>query len=258
MNKRDTSWDPQSNWYDKIVGDEGSYYHKELIIPELLKVLGDVSSLRILDLGCGQGIFSRILKKKNAIVYGIDLSKKLIQKAKQYPDSEGIHFYTLNAENMSIFQNEFFDRVISILSIGNIRRIDLVFKEVYRILKYQGLFYIVTIHPCFRIPRQSHWGYDELNKIMYRRVDRYAISMEIPIITHPGKTKSIIKDQDYSLMFHRSLGEIFSYFNKSQFLIKNVEEWYSPKKSEGKRAKEENRARKEIPLFIMFEAIKLI
>ena len=40
------------------------------------------------------------------------------------------------------------------------------------------------------------------------------------------------------------------------FVIKKIEEWISPKKSEGKMAKIEDEGRKEFPLFMAIEAIK--
>jgi hypothetical protein len=32
---------------------------------------------------------------------------------------------------------------------------------------------LLLTHPCFRVPRQSGWGWDEQRKLQYRRVDRY-------------------------------------------------------------------------------------
>ena len=40
------------------------------------------------------------------------------------------------------------------------------------------------------------------------------------------------------------------------FLITNIEEWVSPKKSEGPMAIIEDRARNEFPLFLAIKAVK--
>lgn len=257
--KSNTSWDAQAKWYDKIVGEDGSYYHKQVIIPNLLKRLGEIKNKKIVDIGCGQGFFCRILAKHNANVIGIDLSKKLIDIAKQYPSSKNLEYYVANSEDLSFLEKNSFDYAISILSIGNIRNIEKTFEEIYKILKQNGKFIFVIIHPCFRIPRQSSWEYEQDSKIQYRRIHRYFSEMEIPIITHPGKVKNQDKiyDHDYSLMFHRPLQTLFKSLIKKNFLISDLEEWCSNKKSYGKKAKAENRARQEIPLFLMIEAIKL-
>ncbi len=256
--KHNTSWDAQAKWYDKIVGEEGSYYHKEVIVPKLLQKLGSIKNKKILDLGCGQGFFCRILSKKQAKVTGVDLSKNLIHLAKTYPTYD-IQYFISSSENLSFLEENSFDFAISILSIGNIKNISQTFKEIYKILKNNGKFIFVIIHPCFRIPRQSQWLLDQNQKIQYRRIDRYLSEMEIPIITHPGKTKhsNSLDDQDYSIMFHRPLEKIVKELVNSAFLISDLEEWTSNKISHGKKAKAENRARKEIPLFLMIEAIKI-
>jgi ubiquinone/menaquinone biosynthesis C-methylase UbiE len=257
--KNNTSWDEQAKWYDKIVGEEGSYYHKEIIVPKLLEELGSIKDKKILDLGCGQGFFCRILSGKGANVVGIDLSKNLINLAKKYPSNKKINYYVANAEDLSFLENNSFDFIISILSLGNIKNIDKVFNEIYRLLKPNSKFYFIIMHPCFRIPRQSHWEFDEVKKIQYRRIDMYMTELEIPIITHPAKIKKEenLKDQDYTVMFHRPLSKIFELLNKNRLLISNLWELCSNKISVGKRAKAENRARKEFPLFLLIESIKI-
>lgn len=48
-------------WYDKLVGDEGSDYHRNVILPAALKLLDLKAGERVLDLCCGQGILTRSL-----------------------------------------------------------------------------------------------------------------------------------------------------------------------------------------------------
>lgn len=52
-----------------------------------LVILNKYNFSKILDLGCGKGTFTSLLKRKNNYVLGIDLSKTAIKKAKsKYPD----------------------------------------------------------------------------------------------------------------------------------------------------------------------------
>lgn len=255
--KTNTDWDAQAQWYDAIIGEHGSYYHREVIVPALLKEMGDVEAKTVLDLGCGQGFFCRILSQRKAKVVGIDLSPKLIEIARTYRQ-ENITYYVANAEELSFLQDSSFDFIVSILSLGNIRNIDKVFFHVNRLLKPEGKFFFVILHPCFRIPRQSHWGYEESTKLQYRRIHRYLTEMEIPIITHPGKVKEKLRDQDYTVMFHRPLSVIMFHLKNHNLVISNLLELTSNKISKGKRAKAENRARKEFPLFLLVEVIKKV
>ena len=45
------------------------------MFPNLLRLIGDVKAKKVLDLACGQGVFSRILKNEKADVTGVDIAK---------------------------------------------------------------------------------------------------------------------------------------------------------------------------------------
>jgi len=50
--------------------------------PYFKKLLGDISDKDVLDLGCGEGHFTRIISENTTgKVYGMDLSKEMIQLA---------------------------------------------------------------------------------------------------------------------------------------------------------------------------------
>jgi hypothetical protein len=113
-------------------------------------------------------------------------------------------------------------------------------------LKRGGRLLIVLNHPCFRIPRQSGWGIDEESDLQYRRIQRYMTPLEIPIQMHPGKGER----SETTLSFHRPLSVYSSWLWQAGFLIEKIEEWCSDKTSEGAASRRENRARREIPLFL--------
>ena len=71
---------------------------------------------------------------------------------------------------------------------------------------------------------------------------------------HPGDAPD-----DFTLSFHRPLQVYVKGLRKAGFTVDMLEEWISNKKSEpGPRAAAENKARKEIPLFLLIGAIKVI
>src|SRR5690606_19976737 len=75
-------WDQVAGWYDKLVGDGGSDYHRHVILPAALRLLAPAAGERILDLCCGQGVlFPLLLEAKAAGVTGVDASPKLIASA---------------------------------------------------------------------------------------------------------------------------------------------------------------------------------
>ena len=70
---------------------------------------------------------------------------------------------------------------------------------------------------------------------------------------HPGD-----KPDEMTISFHRPLQFYFKQLGKAGFGVTNMEEWSSNRLSQpGPRAEAENRARKEIPLFMCLEAEKI-
>ena len=250
--KKDTSWDQVADWYDKLVGDEGSDYHRNLINPLALKMLSPQKGQKILDLACGQGVFCRELEKFGADVIGIDSSKKLIDLAKSR-SPESIKYIVSDATNMKSFQNGTFDAVTCIMAIQNMDPLNKVISETSRVLKSGGRFLFVLSHPCFRIPKQSSWGFDNRKFIQYRRIDKYISEIKAPIRMHPGYDPS-----QTTYTFHRPISEYFKALRANGMAVIDLSEWVSHRLSKpGTRAIAENTAREEIPLFMAILAQKV-
>ena len=64
LKKTITLWDQASRWYDSLVGSQGTDFHKDIIMPGAYNMLNPTKGNRVLDLACGQGVFSRFLYKK--------------------------------------------------------------------------------------------------------------------------------------------------------------------------------------------------
>ncbi len=109
------------------------------------------------------------------------------------------------------------------------------------------------MHPSFRGPKETSWGWDEAASVQYRRVDRYLEPRKTPITTHPGKDAG-----SYTWSFHKPLEMYVKSIVKAGLLVDALEEWPSHKSStSGPRAKAENVARKEIPMFLALRARKI-
>lgn len=250
----DTSWNNVAKWYDTFVGDVGGKFHQDLIVPLVDEMLALKPDLSILDLGCGQGFYSRHLVSlnKQLNIVGIDKSSELIKIAKQRGD-KGIKYLSADATNLEVIKDMGFDRIICILAIQNMDPLEKVFSWCNRLLNKGGQLVIVTTHPAFRIPRQSGWGIDEGRKLQYRRVDSYMSVMKIPIIAHPGQQNKIA-----TWTFHRPLEKYVEELSTHGFVIDKLKEVISNKKSEkGKFSKAEDTARLEIPMFIAIRALKI-
>ncbi len=250
--RKQTLWDQASRWYDSLVGMSGSDYHQTIVMPGVLKLLELNAGRRVLDLACGQGVFSRFLLEKKIKPEGLDSSEELLRMARAH-SVKPITYHLGNAGDGKLLDGQEFDGIACLLAVQNMEKVEPVFQNVARWLKPKGKFVMVLTHPCFRIPRQTHWGWDDEKKIEYRRVDRYANEMKIPILTPP-----FIDKVNFTMTYHRPLQNYFSALLKAGLCVDSLEEWMSNKESApGKRSRGENRARKEVPLFMAIRAVRI-
>lgn len=246
---RTTSWGGHAKWYESVVGDEGSY-QQSVILPNVLRLLDLKKGDDVLDLACGEGFFAREFYKTGANIVGVDIASDLIDVAKKKSPAE-IIYKVADAKDLSMFNAAAFDAVAIILAIQNIDDMNTVFREVRRATKQNARLVMVMNHPVLRVPKLSGWGWDEEQKMQYRRIDGYMSEKKIPIQMHPGNDPKAI-----TWSFHRPLQVYMKALRNNGFGIDTLEEWTSHKKSEsGPRAKAEDEARKEIPLFMAVKAI---
>ncbi len=245
-----SGWDSAESWYSGCVGEKGHYYHQAVVLPNALRLLDLNKTSSLLDLGCGQGVLARHIPKEIDYV-GIDLSEKLIAQAKQSSRRTKAAFFTADASQSLPLEKTDFDRACFLLSLQNMENPERAIATASRHLQQSGKLLLVLNHPCFRIPRQSGWGIDEHAKLQYRRVNGYMTPMQIPLQIHPGKGDAA----GVTISYHHPLSSYMGWLQKYGFAAYALEEWCSDKKSEGAKARMENRARREIPLFLALAAL---
>lgn len=217
-------------------------------MPRALAMMAVSRGDSVLDLACGQGVFSRYLMEKGMNVCGLDSSSELIHLSRSR--SPGVRMVHADAGDAKALLGETFDAVACILAIQNMETPAPALQNVARWLKPDGRFVMVVTHPCFRIPRQTHWGWDDVKKMEYRRVDLYASEMAIPILTPP-----MADPKSFTMTYHRSLETYFLALSAAGLAVDALEEWVSNKSSQpGSRSRAENRARREIPMFLALRA----
>lgn len=251
-----TSWGNVAEWYDELVDGQGSNYQKDLLLPNILRCLGDLQGLHVLDLACGQGFFTRALAGAGAHMAGQDISPELIEKAKRLSQElpQPIAYYVNPADDLSrLPPTAAFDIIMVVLAIQNIANPPDVFRACAKRMALGSRLVLVLNHPAFRIPKASDWGWDEKKKVQYRRIERYSSESMEKILMHPGSRPDIVT---YS--YHRPLQYFVKQLRRAGFVVTNLEEWVSHRQSDsGPRAMEENRARREIPLFLYLEATRI-
>lgn len=248
--KKTTSWGGVAHWYDTLLAGDDTYQAR-VVLPNLLRAMAIKKGEKVLDLACGQGFFTRAFHQEGATATGVDLGKQLILIAKKESPKD-IQYFAHSAEDLSIFEDGSFEKISIVLAIQNIEAPHKVFKECSRVLVPGGKLFVVLNHPAFRIPKASAWGFDEVTKTQYRRVDSYMSESKVEIEMNPSKRGGPV-----TISFHRPLQYYFKTLANNGFMVARLEEWLSHRESEkGPRKNAEDRARKEIPLFLFLEIVK--
>ena len=113
-----------------------------------LKLLSDFISRiapkgRVLDAGCGNGAYSRVLSDKFNVI-GVDISEKQIELARQ--NAPNAEFYCEDMTKIT-YPDEFFDGIVSYYSIIHVPRDEQfeLLSNFYRMLKIKGVV-LLTFH----------------------------------------------------------------------------------------------------------------
>jgi ubiquinone/menaquinone biosynthesis C-methylase UbiE len=198
-------WESFADWYDKKQGDEGDLWHRELIDPVLLKVIGDCRGQRVLDLGCGNGYLSRRLARSGARLTAVDGSPGMIRKAKAHDrgNSLKIRYVVSSASKIEGVEDASMDLVFANMSLMDIEDGEGTIGEVGRVLRRGGRFVASITHPCFDIEENSGWVMEKENlepPKVYRKVSSYRriFTERVPW--------NVNGSRKYTRSFHRPLG----------------------------------------------------
>jgi ubiquinone/menaquinone biosynthesis C-methylase UbiE len=245
-------WDNVATWYDKLVGDNGSDYHQNVILPATERLLQLQKGERLLDLCCGQGVLAPLATQAGVDYVGVDASPKLIESARQRIRHPKARFLISDVTKPGTWADGSFDAAACLMAVHDVPDLEPMFFNLAQALTPGGRALFIFMHPCFRIPRQTHWGWDEDKKIQYRRIDRYGQPLAVPIQTHPGLATEL-----HTEFYHRPLAGYLNELGAAGLAVIGCEELYSHRRSQaGPRSRAEHRAAEEIPLFLALLAIK--
>jgi SAM-dependent methyltransferase len=133
-------------------------YNRDIEVPAMIRLLGDVKGKVILDVGCGFGDhISRLSKRGAKKLIGFDASKKLIEVARNRNISNA-EFYVGSINRKLKFGNGTFDIVFSSLAFHHVKNLNQLYSEASRVLKKGGIFAFSTGHPVFDLVCQSPTG----------------------------------------------------------------------------------------------------
>jgi ubiquinone/menaquinone biosynthesis C-methylase UbiE len=158
-------WDAAAEEFASRFEKHEEFFHKYMINPTILDLVGKVEGKTVLDVACGEGHLSRKLAesvKGKIQITGIDASKTLIEIAKKRNKtfSDCLEFRVGDASRMDQVPSNTFDIVICNMALMFIKQYEEAIREVARVLKPRGMFIFSLLHPCFLTPG-SDWIMDD-------------------------------------------------------------------------------------------------
>lgn len=151
------------------------YYRHEVHGRALLAACEPLQARRVLDLGCGQGYFTRELARRGAEVSGIDVADGLLELAKARESREplGIDYRRLSASTVADhWPAGTFDLVAACMALQDVADVGGALRGVYTVLRPGGRMVFSVPHPASDMPLRE-WERDGAGQKRYLKVDQY-------------------------------------------------------------------------------------
>jgi len=188
--------------------DNQDIHREHLNTPAFLSCLPDLSGKDVIDVACGIGDNTNLLSKMDCRITGIDFCDEFIDVANKRYSSEKTKFICMDAEKMSFADNSF-DIAVSFMALMDMEKPESVMKEVFRVLKNEGLFFFSIIHPCFCPPEKNY----------VEKAGKYA--KEVGAYFDVGQhTKKFEGFQTYR--YHWTLGMWIDYIIQAGFCLQSI------------------------------------
>ncbi len=204
------SWDKAAEEYSSLQSSEkrDHFVEEELNWQSILSLLPKHSH-RLLDYGCGPGLFTQLAQEVADHVEGADISSEMIRLAKaKYPNLA----FTVLADEKTLPKawDNLFDVVLSKLSIMFVEDIDRVLAAFARILRPGGVIVISMLHPSYWLRQLTDTKSHDQTQLGYFQ---------------EGGRKKIVGNAKSMMYFqHRTLETYLTKFNKAGFVLEDIRE----------------------------------
>jgi 2-polyprenyl-3-methyl-5-hydroxy-6-metoxy-1,4-benzoquinol methylase len=213
------NWNKKAAFWDERMG-EGNAFQRVLISPATERLLKVRSTETVLDVACGNGVFSRRLA---------ELSEEFVELAQTRTKEAGycdaVEYLVADAtdeERMLALGEERFDAAVCNMALMDMPTIDPLMRALRRLLKPTGRFVFSVQHPAFNSNaiRLVLEGEDRDGAL----VETYSVEVTGYLHVPPGKGAGMPGEPVPHLYFHRPLSELFGACFKAGFTVDGMEE----------------------------------
>ena len=185
----------------------------------LRAMLPPLDGLRVLDLGCGFGAFSRWARRMGAIgVLGVDGSERMLARARSLSRDAAVKFRQSAIEQLDLPPASF-DLIYSSLVLHYLEDLSPVVTMIRNLLADGGRLVVSVEHPIFTAPRDPVWRTEADGTKAWPLTDYLAEGRRVTNWITAGVVK-----------YHRTVASYVNLLVERGFRIRRIEEWApSPK-----------------------------
>ncbi|PAD67053.1 SAM-dependent methyltransferase [Bacillus sp. 7586-K] len=152
----------------------GVTYNDFVEQPAIKSTISSLNGKTVLDLGCGNGQFSKYCVDNGALkVTSVDISKNMIELAKKENNHDKIDYICTPIEDLEV-KNQKFDIIISSLMVHYIEDYTRLIEKIVSLLNTNGEFIFSTEHPIVTARKEmNNWIIDEDGNKLHWGLDNY-------------------------------------------------------------------------------------
>lgn len=181
----------------------------------IVQMLPKLDGSNVVDLGCGYGWFSRYARQKGAAqVLGVDISEKMLSKARETTNDSKIIYRREDLETLKLDANTY-DLAYSSLTLHYIVDLSSLVETIYHSLKHGGYFVFSAEHPIYTAPNNPGWITNKEDGRKSWPLNSY--QMEGRRVTN-WFADGVVKQ-------HRLMATYLNLLIEKGFFVKHVEEW---------------------------------
>ena len=146
-------WDRKATYWDEQMG-EGNAFQRILVGPASERLLAIRPGETVLDVACGNGVFSRRLAALGARVVACDFSPTFLERARARTGAGAgpIEYRLIDATDegqlLTLGEGRF-DAAVCNMALMDMTTIEPLLRALGRLLKADGRFVFSVPHPCF-------------------------------------------------------------------------------------------------------------
>ncbi|GCE24199.1 class I SAM-dependent methyltransferase [Dictyobacter kobayashii] len=219
-------WDQNASFWDEKMG-EGNDFQRILVGPASERLLNIQPEESVLELACGNGVFSRRLAQLGAQVVATDFSAGLLEhaQARHSEHAERIQYQLVDATNeeqIVSLGRQRFDAAVCNMAIMDMSEVDPLMRAMRQVVKPGGRFVFCIMHPCFNQSGMTLYG--EETNVDGKLVTTYGIKITSYLHNQPQKGIGIIGQPVPQYYFDRPLHVLFGACFKAGLVMDGIEE----------------------------------